>query len=485
MANYLRPDVYVERIDTGEKPIQSTSTSVGALIGVATRGRVGVATLVTSWTDYVNKFAKGLDTPFLRSSDLAHSVFGFFLNGGSACYVTRVPVASMAKAQVTATKHEEPGTNLIITACDEGDWANNNLKVTITGVDGGEDYFDVKVTFKDTVVEIFRNLSNTEEDERFYAEVINNESEFIRIAKDQKLFAVEETPLTGGAYNISGVKDTDFTGKQGLLSLEPVEDVNLIAIPGRTSDDIITALNNFVAKRTDCFYILDAPMSDTVDTEALKTFRKKAKGNGAVYFPWGKIKDPLSVHNIVRNCPPSGHVMGVYANTDNTRGVYKEPAGLDARVKGFIGLTTEVSPTDQEVLNPLGINCLLNKHNQGIVVWGARNVANDSKKPYVSDIRYDIMVNKTLYNGTQWAVFEPIDDVLLSKFRTSLVSFLDQQWRDGALKGASSDEAYYVKCDNELNTEKTISQGLLISEIGYAKKKPAEFVVIRIIQKQN
>ena len=140
---------------------------------------------------------------------------------------------------------------------------------------------------------------------------------------------------------------------------------------------------------------------------------------------------------------------------------------------------------DPFVLLNIGVNCIISKPNSGIIVWGARSLSTDPSKRYVSDVRYDIMVRTTVYNGTQWAVFEPNNSELWERLNTSLTSFLDTQWRSGALRGATAEEAYYVKCDSELNDDSTIESGMVVAEIGYAKQKPAEFVVVKIVQKTN
>ena len=474
MANYLRPDVYVEDVKTGEKPITSASTSIGAFIGVTARGPVGKAIQVTSWTDFVNKFAKGMASPFLRSSDLAQAVYGFYQNGGSVCYITRVGITGMAKAEIEKN-------DMTITAKDEGEWANNTLEVEVKANKTHTSNFDVIVTLNGEVVETFENVSNDVESKNFYGEVVNK-SDYIQLDSKQQLKAMEKTAMTEGAYDYNAVTDADFV--TGLDSLDVIYTVNLIAIPGKTDEKIVKGLVDYATKKK-AFAIVDAPLEFETKPDDLIKFRDKLAGNGAIYFPWGKIVDPLSNNGTLRNCPPSGHIMGIYARTDADRGVHKDPAGEEAVVRGFVDLTAKVTNTQQEILNPKGVNCILARPGSGIVVWGARNVGTDASKPYVSDIRYDIMVKQSLYDGTQWAVFEPNDYGLLERLTTSLASYLDLQWRNGALLGQSSDEAYYVKCDEELNDSTTRNNGIVIAEIGYCKKKPAEFVVIRIVQKSN
>lgn len=481
MAEYLRPDVYVEETTTGEKPIQAVSTSTGAFVGVTARGEIGVATLVTSWTDYVNKFALGLDTPFLKNSDLPNAVYGFFQNGGARCYVVRVASPSAKKAECTLIEE-----GLVIKAKDEGSWANDVLKVKV--VTGVGSTFDVKVYIKNELVEVIEGVSNVTTDINYFADVINETSKYIEIPKgtDKTLVATEEMKsfsLGDDAY--TSITNSDFTGAKGLLALDVVSDVNLVAIPGKTERDIATTLVGYCDTRNDCFAIVDAPQG--ADLEAVKTFRSNLGGtNGAVYYPWGKIADPIGRNSkSMKVCPPSGHIMGIYARIDANRGVYKAPAGEECVVRGFADLETVVPLGSVDVLNPLGINCIIAKPNKGIVVWGARSLASDPSKRYVSDVRYDLMVRQSLYEGTQWAVFEPNDESLWEKVDTSLRSFLDTQWRSGALRGSTEDEAYYVKCDSELNDDTAISNGQLVAEIGYAKQKPAEFVIIKIVQKQS
>lgn len=473
MAEYLRPDVYVEELNTGEKPIQGVSTSVGAMIGVTPRGKVNQPILVTSWSDFIRNFAQGLDTPFLRGSDLPNAVYGFFQNGGSACYIVRPKATDMAKA--TAISSDESCT---IKALDEGAWANK-LVVSITGE---ANKFNVVVKYNNEVVEQFENISNDIEDENYYGYVINNQSAYFEIPEGSVLVASDYT-FTGGAYDIT--KATDSLITDALNCLDTVT-VNLVAIPGKTTNTVHSALVGYCDKRNDCFAIVDLDKTLT-DTTAILEARKTIGGsNGAVYHPWGKIADPLATkNNILRLCPPSGHVMGAYARTDAERGVHKAPAGETVTVRGFADLTVSLTPAEVSILNPKGVNCIIAKPNKGIVIWGARSLHSDTAKRYVSDVRYDLMVRNSILEGTQWAVFEPNDPQLWEKLNTSISAFLNSEWLEGALQGETSEQAYYVKCDSELNTDATMNQGMIIAEIGYAKKKPAEFVVVRIVQKST
>ena len=488
MAEYLRPDVYVEELNNGQKPIQSVATSVGSFVGLTPRGTTGKAILVSSWTDYVRKFANGLDTAFMRESYLSDSVYGFFQNGGSSCYIVRPKTQGMAKATATSTSSFKAAktkakdgesvalSDLVITAIDEGEWGND-LKLEVT--ENGEG-FDLVVKLKDTVVEEFEGVSNDPTSEYYYHYMVNETSKFIFIEEGQTLVQKSYT-FSGGAYNNATVSDVELLA--GLQALNPVE-VNLVAIPGCTSDTIIQGVLDYADGREDCFAIVDLPKSLDV-AGAIKAREKLSGERGAVYFPWGKIADPFSRNGALKLCPPSGHIMGLYARTDTDRGAYKAPAGEEAIVRGFVDLAHIIEPNEINLLNPKNINCIISKPNVGIVSWGARTISSNPAKRYISDVRYDMMIKESLYKGTQWAIFEPNGPQLWEQLDTSIRGFLDTQWRNGALKGSTAEEAYYVKCDDELNTEDTMNSGQVITEIGYSKKKPAEFVVIRISQKSQ
>ena len=485
MAEFLRPDVYIQEVSTGEKPIASVSTSIGAFVGITPRGESSEPVYVTSWSDFINKFALGLSTPFLRNSDLPNAVYGFFQNGGTKCYISRVVTSTCTEAKATlsqgrakATKQAEAealSVGLEIKAKDKGAWANDlvNVKVATNG-----SLFNVSILIKGEVVEVFEGLSNDVNHVDYFASVINETSEYIRVGEGT--LCEGNVTLTGGVTGSAVAQD--FI--DALKRLDRSE-INLVAVPGESEETILTALVSYADSRNDCFAILDAPKGASV--EQITTLRKKINGtNGALYYPCGKIVDPLGrTKKSLKSCSPSGHIMGMIARTDSDRGSYKAPAGEEASLVGLVDLEVKLSVGELDLLNPLGINAIVTRPSGAIVSWGARTLSSDSSKRYISDIRYDMMVRKSLKEGTQWAIFEPNDEKLWSRLETSLSSFLESQYQAGALRGSSSEEAYYVKCDAELNTEATINNGQLISEVGYAKHKPAEFVVVRLVQKSS
>lgn len=475
MTEYLSPGVYIEQVaDTGGAVIRGASYSTGGFEGIAPRGAINTALLVTSWSDYITKFAYGLDTPFLANSDLSYAVYGFFQNGGKRCYVTRVAHSTAAKSSANL------GVTVPITftALEEGTWGNA-LKVLI---EAGtvESTFTVKVYLTidgvDTLVESFKNLSSTTTNSNYYANAINGVSKFITVSTGGTLEAVVSTSLVGGVDGISDITDSDYVS--GLSAFDVCSDLNILAIPGQTSSTIVSGLTAYVENRNNVFAIFDLPSSTT--PAGAKTARESMSCSyGAIYYPWIKVVDPLSLTNTLRICPPSAHVAGTYARILNNRGIHKAPAGTEALLRGAVELVTTISDSDLGTLNSNDVNCLVSKPNYGIVVWGARSISPDIKMPYVSDILLDTYIKKSVKENTQWAVFEPNDEILWKRITATVQDFLNNLWLNGSLRGAKASEAYFVQCDSEVNTDATINAGQVICKVGYAGKKPAEFVIFK------
>jgi phage tail sheath protein FI len=199
-----------------------------------------------------------------------------------------------------------------------------------------------------------------------------------------------------------------------------------------------------------------------------------------VYFPWVKVPNPRATKaGDTVAVPPSGHVAGVYARTDTRRGVYKAPANEE--LLGVVGFTVDVTNAIQAGLNPGGINCLRGFYGSPLI-WGARTVATDPQYLYVNVRRYLCFLRESILQGTRWAVFEPNTPGLWQRITRSVSDFLLGQWRDGALFGADPKEAFFVVCDKTTNPPDVRERGLVVTEVGVAIAKPAEFVVFRIQQ---
>lgn len=467
MAEYLTPGVFIE--DNPNPPvIEAVSASNGGFVGVTQRGEVGKPIFITSWNAFINNFAFGMDSPFLANSDLAYAVYGFFQNGGKRCYVQRVASKSASIASLTKD-------TFTISARDAGEWGNK-LKVTITANADNPANFDLKVTLGVEVVETFRNLTNTTGEENSWIDVLDAQSKFILGTIGGTLAVTESAALTEGSNGVSDITDADYM--EALMKFDVIDDLNLLCVPGQTSETLTKAIMSYCEERKDIFAILDSPEASTV--ESVLALRKTLScKNAALYFPWIKVSDPLSKTGKLRSCPPCGHIMGVFARTISEKGVWKTPAGTDATIRGAIEVTTTLTRADTNVLNPAGVISLLPKPNYGIVIWGARGLHPDSSMKYVSDVLLDIFIKKSVFNGTQQFVFEPNDSTTWTRISATVQAFLDTLWRDGALQGKTASEAYYVKCDEDLNSAEVRNQGKLVCEIGYANKKPAEFVIFR------
>jgi phage tail sheath protein FI len=226
--------------------------------------------------------------------------------------------------------------------------------------------------------------------------------------------------------------------------------------------------------------ILDSP-PNMLPAE-IKKWRMETAGYdsnyAALYYPWIQVDDPVLNRSI--NLPPSGHIAGIWARNDNTRGVHKAPA--NEIVRGAVGLAYNTTKGEQDVLNPNGVNCIRAFPGRGIRVWGARTLSSDPAWRYINVRRLFNYVEKSIENGTQWVVFEPNDHRLWARVRRDVYAFLRVVWQEGALFGLSPDEAFYVKCDEELNPPEIRDMGRMIVEIGLCPVKPAEFVIFRISQ---
>jgi phage tail sheath protein FI len=214
----------------------------------------------------------------------------------------------------------------------------------------------------------------------------------------------------------------------------------------------------------------------------LKDFNRRSMF-GAIYYPWIKVANPRKGGKPIY-VPPSGHMMGIWCRTDESRGVFKAPANETPR--GVIGLAYDTNMREQELLNPLGINCIRNfaNYNRGYKVWGARTLVEPDNVQwrYISVRRLISYIEKSIEMGTQWVVFEPNDQDLWARVNRTVTGFLTRLWRDGALFGASPSEAFYVKCDGDINSHETMMLGRLYVEVGVCPVRPAEFVIFRISQ---
>lgn len=300
----------------------------------------------------------------------------------------------------------------------------------------------------------------------------------------------------GGSRSIVG----DARRREGLAALEPVDEVSMVAAPGFWDVASHDALLSHCEKLQDRIALLDPPEDvddiarlTRVATVSAPGTREEEdgppgglrpplsdKGRGAFYYPWFTVRDPLAPDTLV-NVPPSGHIAGICARTDVTRGVHKAPA--NEVVRGALGLVRNVTREEQAELNSNGVNCIRYFPRAGIRVWGARTVADAASEwRYLNVRRLFNFVEESIAQGTGWTVFEPNDRILWKSLDRDIRNFLLRLWRDGALMGRTPQEAFYVQCDEQTNPPEDIDAGRVTVEIGLAPVKPAEFIVFRIGQ---
>jgi len=293
--------------------------------------------------------------------------------------------------------------------------------------------------------------------------------------------------LTGG---LDGAAPVAANYALALGELSGLEDISIVAAPGSSAYAETQAINNLLishaeSRRAYRIAVLDLPR-DQIPGQA-RTLRGLIDSRyAAVYYPWVVVPNPLARpgrEDIPRELalPPSGFVSGIYARNDVERGVWKAPA--NEVVRGALRFELDINFAQQEMLNPIGVNCLRYLSGRGFRVWGARLASSDPEWKYVNVRRYFNYLESSIDRGTQWAVFEPNGERLWANVRQTISDFLYNEWRNGALLGTKTEEAFFVRCDRSTMTQNDLDNGRLVCLIGVAVIKPAEFVIFRIGQK--
>ncbi len=370
--------------------------------------------------------------------------------------------------------------------------------------------FDLEVIFKDHEEEVFKHLSMSSYHSRYIKNIISEDSSrFVKIENTSisKILTEKCPKITEGkepGWLLEGGEDGTptqvepideiYAGKdkdkdipeerKGIYALKNKEDISIVAVPGIATQTVQDKIITLCEELKDRFAVLD-PYEDT-DSENVQVQRNLYDSKyAALYYPWIQVYDPVTKKQI--NVPPSGHICGVYARSDNERGVHKAPA--NEKINGALGLEKTdsgdariITKGLQEVLNPKGINCIIPFPGRGIRVWGARTISSEPLWKYINIRRLFIYVEKSIENATQWVVFEPNNERLWARVKQTITQFLTGIWREGALMGTTPEEAFFVKCDRTTMTQDDIDNGRLIIQIGIAPVKPAEFVIFRIAQ---
>lgn len=279
-----------------------------------------------------------------------------------------------------------------------------------------------------------------------------------------------------------GATDPTTDRKTGLIAMEDVEDISIIAAPGSSltpanAQGVANALISHAQRMRYRIAVIDSIKNQSISET--RDYRAKFDSKyAAFYYPWVRVVDPVTT--LENHYPPSGFVAGIYARNDIERAVYKAPA--NEVVNLAIGFEKFINKGQQEVLNPEGINCFRFFEGRGMRLWGARTMTSDPEWKYVNLRRYFAYLERSIDKGTQWAVFEPNGEKLWANVRRTIEDFLLNEWQNGALLGEKPERAYFVKCDRSTMTQNDIDNGRLVCNVGVAALKPAEFVIFRIGQ---
>jgi phage tail sheath protein FI len=518
MPQYLTPGVYVEEVPAQSKPIEGVSTSVAAFVGLAPFGPVNTAVRLSNWGQFARTFGNPRDPsagPFMKGAYLAHAVYGFFHNGGTLCYVVRVGEGSAPGApqlELPAAGKGELGPFRAVAREDVDGPVEVTVEEEDTGrpeVDNGSNGGGAPPTYR---LVVKAGEGDDQREETIGGLTLQKGNAYIvtKVNRESTLIALEETgpapiamrpPLKAGSYELAAADPPKaltpdevqgaVADRTGLDGLGAVDEVTMVCVPDLMSPglgpdqrkDLQGKMIAHCELAKDRMAIIDSPPDlSPQDILGWRSEMGWTSKFAALYYPWVEVMDPIDNQPLL--VPPCGHVAGVWARTDATRGVHKAPA--NEVVMGANGLSFQVMGAEQDEMNRQGINCIRSFPGRGIRIWGARTMSTleDPEWRYINVRRLFNFVSESIMEGTQWAVFEPNDASLWTQLRISASNFLTRVWRDGALFGATPTEAFYVKCDAETNPPDLVEAGQVTVEIGIAPVKPAEFVVFRISQFQ-
>ncbi len=515
MLNYQSPGVYVEELQAGSRPIEGVGTATAAFIGITAEGPYDRPLKVTNWGQYVREFGGWVEGAYMP-----HAVYQYFNNAGGSCYVVRIGEngnGGPRRASVELTSAVKAGAAVFRVEAREEGAVGDGIRVRVesgqpaieaTTSDGSgegaspepaEDTFIVVVRRGETV-ERFEGITarkgRNDLVTALQRSVLVQASEVGNVPVAERVPSTGEVALAGGTALPARLTPDDYVGdatrRAGIAGLAALDDVTMVAVPDLMAayeagqldiDGVLTVQNTLIEhckKMGDRMAILDTPKGLTAQ-QVRDWVKEKAMFNSAyaaLYWPWISFPDPQLRES--RLMPPSGAIAGIWGRNDDTRGVHKAPA--NEIVAGALDLELNVTRREHDDLNPAGVNVIRAFPGRGILVWGARTLSDDTTWQYVNVRRLFNYIESSILAGTQWVVFEPNDLELWQRIKRTVSSFLLGLWRDGALFGATPDQAYYVKCDAETNPPELLNKGYVVIEVGIAPVKPAEFVVFRIAQ---
>lgn len=510
--------VPVESVPEPTPPIRGVDTSTVGFLGETERGPTAPR-LVTSAADFErwyggsHQFAPGGTH---EGSYLPYAVEGFFVNGGRRCYVGRIAgtdaVASLDLPGASDDLDPGPAFPLSVAAAGPGPWggrvavrvrdasvatadaATYRLEVRywredadVGGVEAAASDPDVVPPAPD-VEEVFDDLSPVSGTPNHDAEVVGERSALVDLERTDGtrpantdgwrfLAAPDSAPVSARDYEGSSATAGGAGEGSGLAAFETIDEISLVCVPDQARTDASHAdLTDRVVAHCERLGDRVAVLGSPPTLDHANPIPPLDSAFAATYTPWLDVVDP-STHATV-SVPPSGHVAGIYARSDATRGVHHAPANL--AVRGVVGLSRPVSAADQSRLNPVGINAIRQFPGRGIRVWGARTLSVDTERRYVNVQRLLLHTEESVLEGLEWVGDEPNGSALWTRVEGSVENFLTTRWRDGALQGTTPEEAFFVRCDRSTMTQDDVREGRLVVELGVAPLKPAEFVVLRL-----
>ncbi|MFF8913257.1 phage tail sheath family protein [Streptomyces sp. NPDC015032] len=499
MPSYLTPGVYVEEVQSGARPIEGVGTAVAAFVGFAEAGPFHRPTLVTNWDQYVQTFGT-----FTADTYLALAVYGYFANGGGAAYIVRIGGPAQDSAPGSAPE-AVPSVAIGGFLVSPRTGTHGDFSVEVADAEGEnppEDRFRLLVRQAGKVVET--HDVSTRKNVKGYLVTQARQSKLIEVTEqpgaaqsrpENQSFSLSPVAAAPGS-GVARIDPAEYVGdaaaRTGFAGLEAIDEITMVAVPDLMSayqrgdidaegvKAVQLAVISHCEQMGDRVAVLDTPPG--MNAQRVRTWRNDDAAYDSryatVYYPWLKVFDPATGRNSM--VPPSGHVAGVWARSDGERGVHKAPA--NEVIRGALDLELRLSKGEQDLLNPIGVNCVRAFPGRGIRIWGARTLSSDPAWRYLNVRRLFNYLEESILLGTQWVVFEPNDDRLWSSIRRNVTAFLTEEWRRGALFGRTAEEAFYVKCDRDNNPQESIDLGQVVCEIGVAPVKPAEFVVFRLAQ---
>lgn len=485
MAEFLRPDVYVIEKTSSRRPLSAVTTSTAAIVGLTEKGPVSGETiddkpvLCTSWSGFLDVFGKQYNdylTP--------EAAFQFFNNGGQRLWVSRVIGASPVRAFLNLNDTGTPTAVIKIEARSLGAYGND---ITITVAAGTVSGKKVTIVDENGLAQVLDNVANDVDD---FAAEINESAVAVKatvLAQGNNTLAnVAATNLATGSDGTAPTLASEFEGtsanRKGLFGLDTVDESLIVMAPevtGLSGSELAlfaNAANAYCEARMDCFFLVDSKNDLTVTTAQTFFDALTASTYGSKYWPW--VVAAGGNGNV--ELPPSPFVAAKMSKIDKEIGVHQPAAGTDFPLQGVVSFKYDVLDSEQDVLNPKGINVLRFFQGYGPVIWGARTMGTDPDFRYNSVRRLFILVEKTLKDGTKPFVFKPNTPDLRDNVQATVRDFLIKVWRDGALKGRTIQEAFFVKCDDENNPPETQDEGKLIIQVGLAATRPAEFVIFEV-----